>query len=396
GETIVAKPANDIKIRISKGVKLSPNALQILASVKGHPKLTSSHAVGVEEEYMIDGDVDYETGHIDYEGDININGCIKSGFKVKGKNIKVLSIDDGIIEAQGDAKIAGGITSEEIFVKGNIFAKFIHKSHIVCKGDVTVDNEIIDARIENRGKCSVVNGKIISSEITSKMGIFARDIGTEKGKPSIIKVGYDIFTEQELLENKISIDEFNKVLEQMVIEQENKKEENEKIQEGISKYSQLQETSQTLKEKIVTKIDALKTSDNLKVTREKIEYPKAIKEKFSQLQADIKLSEEKLKIYFQTSKEIEKQSKELGQKIGKQKLKIKNLEFERESLVKWVKNNPGKPVVAATGAIMAKTIIQGEYSRKVLDEELRNVQVKEVRDRKPGSGPDDYKIDIIN
>ena len=113
--------------------------------------------------------------------------------------------------------------------------------------------------------------------------------------------------------NKIAINEFNKELKQLIKEQENKREENKKNQEKISKYGQLQDTSTKLQKQIVDKMNSLKTPDG------KIEYPKAIKETLDQLQADIKQAEERRGFYFQANKEIEKQIKELGQKIGKQK-----------------------------------------------------------------------------
>ena len=390
GETMVAKPAVDIELKTGKGVNLSANGLQVLASTKGNPVISPGGEICVQEEYVITGDVDFETGHIVYEGNINIKGCIKSGFRVEGEDIKAHEIDDGIIDAEGDVTISGGVNSGKVSTRGNFSAKFVHKSHIICMGDVSVNSEILDTLVETRGKCLVLTGRIMSSEIISKLGVFTKDIGTEKGKPSNIKVGHDIFTEKELMENKISIDDLNKFLGKMVEEQETKKEENTKLQQEIFDYGQLQDTSQTLQRKILSKLDSLKSNDK------EIETPKPLKEKLDQLQADISLAEKKLEIYFEASNELEKQIQELGKKIGKQKLKIKNLEFERESLIKWVEKNPGKPIVTASGVIMAKTIIQGESSKRVLEEEVKNAQVKEIRDTKPGAGPDAYIMDIIN
>ncbi|MCD4742113.1 MAG: FapA family protein [Desulfobacteraceae bacterium] len=390
GEAVIVKPATDVKIKIGKGAKLSANGLQVLAAVNGHPKISSSREICVDEEYIIKGNVDYETGHIDYDGDISIKGCIKSGFKVKGHNIKALEIDDGTIDAQGDVNISDGIIKGEIYVQGNLSAKYIHNSHITCMGDVASEKEIIDATIENRGKCSVVNGKIISSKIISKMGVFAKDIGTEKGKPSAIRVGHDIFVEKDLAKNQIGIDAFNKVLDSMVVKQTKKEEKNKKIQKEVSEYSDALDNSQMLQQKIIAKMDSLKDDSG------KIEYPEAIKEKLTLLQEEIKQEQEKLDLAFKINQGLEREIKELDQKIGQQKLKIKNLEFERESLIKWLSKNSGKAVMIVNGVIMAKTVIYGKHSKKVLEEESKNVTVKEVRDTKPGAGPGAYKIETTS
>jgi len=387
GESITVESAKDLEMKIGKGAVFSPDGLQVLSLVKGHPKIKKKGEICVLEEYVIDGDVDYETGHIEYDGNINVKGCIKSGFKVKGVNIRAYEVDDGIIDAVGDVKIANGINSGEITVKGTFTAKFVHKSNIHCAGKVLIAKEIIDAVIATRDKCETT-GKIISSDITSKLGVIAKDIGTEKGKPSTLRVGIDIFTEKELLENQIKIDDSNKILEGMEQELEEKKNKNNETQQGINKYGQIQDTSQTHQKKILDKMSSLKTND------EEIEYPKAIKEKLEQLARDIEKSEAKLEVYFNSSEELDKDINELKNKIGKQKLQIKNLEFERESLIQWIKENPGKPVVTVNGILMAKTIIHGIHSRAALEEEAKNVKVKEIRDTTPGVGPDAYMMGI--
>lgn len=389
GEAISVEPVVDCEIKIGKGVKLSEDGLQAVAMVKGHPEITSIGEICVLDIYVINGDVDYETGHIEHEGDIEIKGCIKSGFKVKGHSIKANAIDDGIIEAQGNLEILNGINSGEIYVKGNISAKFIHKSNITCVGEVSVDKEIIDAVIKNRGKCSMANGKIISSNISSKMGVFVKDIGTEKGIASTIRVGFDMFSEKELQTNKISLEDFNEALVEMVNNQEKKKDEKEKFTNRIDAYTQIKKDLQIAQQKIISKIDSLKKGDKT------IEYPEAIKEKLNELKIEMKQASDKLEFYIESNKELEKQIKDLTQTIGKQKLKIKNLEFERESIIKWIDDNPGNPVITASGVIMAKTIIHGLHSRRVLDEEVRNIKLNETRDTRPGASPNAYKIEIL-
>ena len=192
-----------------------------------------------------------------------------------------------------------------------------------------------------------------------------------------------------MLENKISIDDFNKTLEEILARQEEKILENDKTKKGIDEYTQLLKISQASQKTILSKIGSLKSGSK------EIEHPATIKEKLKEIQITIKQAKEKIDFYLTINKELEKQIKELGQKSGKQKLRIKNLEFERESLIKWMENNPGKPVVAVSGTIMAKTMIQGRYSRKVLEEAVRSVQARETRDTQPGAGPDAYKIDLL-
>jgi len=389
GAAIDVDPVSDDILKPGKGVELSPDGLQALAAVKGHPEIKASGEICVQEEYVIKGDVDYETGHIDYEGDIKIKGCIKSGFRVKGNNIKANEIDDGIIDAGGDLIISNGINSGRIYVQGNVTAKFIHKSNLTCVGDVSVLKEIIDAAIGNRGQCTMPSGKIISSRITSKMGVFVKDIGTKKGRPSIIRAGFDIFTEQELEENRTARSDLNASLEDMVKSIEKKKEELEAVEKEIDECDRLKSSSETFKEKIIYKMDSLKRSDAA------IKFPEPVKETLKDLAGEIKKACKNLEICRIKQKELETQIKELTRKVGRQKLSIKKTEAKKQGIIKWIEENPGKPVINVSGIIMEKTIINGVHSRKILEEQMKNVTFEEKRDTTPGAGPNAYMIDIV-
>ena len=84
-EIIEIPPAIDIELKIGQGAQLSDDGLKILAEVQGFPVYTMSRHIAVYQEYTTEGDVDYETGHINYDGNVNVNGRIKSGFKVEGQ-----------------------------------------------------------------------------------------------------------------------------------------------------------------------------------------------------------------------------------------------------------------------------------------------------------------------
>ena len=176
----------------------------------------------------------------------------------------------------------------------------------------------------------------------------------------------------------------------MVKQQEEIKEENHAIEKGIDELTQDKNNTQVSHDKIVSKMDSINSVDS------QAQYPDSIKEKLTELKSDLEKTKNKLESYREKNKDLKNQIKESTTKIGKHKLKIKNLEFERESILKWIEDNPGKPIVNANGIIMAKTVIQAINSRRILEEELKNVLLKEMRDTSPGAGLNAYKIDIAN
>ncbi len=202
GEPVLIKNARDRTLRFGTGAILSEDGFKLLSRVRGYPKYSLGGMVFVHEEYTTSGDVDFKTGHIEFDGNVNVKGCIKSGFKVRGNDISTIELDGGIVTADGDLKVAGGINEGTIYARGNVYAKFIHGSDIVCMGDVYVQKEIVDSTIESSGACVITNGKLISSKVSAKMGVTAINIGTQMAVPSVIKVGHDSFTAKELKHNK--------------------------------------------------------------------------------------------------------------------------------------------------------------------------------------------------
>ena len=214
GDQIDTVPAKDSFMKYGTGVKISEDGFKLLASVSGFPKFSLSGRTSVYEEYVTQGDVDCETGHIEYDGNVNVKGRVKSGSKIKGNDIKIIELDGGIVTAEGNVRIAGGINEGKIYSKGNVYAKFIRNAKVACMGDVIITKEIVDSDIECSGRCIVENGKIMTSQITSKLGVKARNIGTEKAEPCTIKVGHDVFIKKELKTIKDKVDSLEKQLEQ--------------------------------------------------------------------------------------------------------------------------------------------------------------------------------------
>lgn len=372
GDEMETIPGKDIPLKCGKGAKLSEDGFKVLAGVPGFPKFTLSGHVFVHQEYVAEGDVDYETGHISYDGNVNIKGRIKSGFKVKGNEVKTVEIDGGTVDADGDVKVAGGINEGKIFARGNVYAKFIHNSEIVCMGNVIVQKEIVDAEVESSGSCVVENGKIIASKITAKMGVKAQHIGTQMSVPGTIIVGHDVFTEKELEKIKKNLDNLEK---QNAHHQENKeklKDENLALQKQITEFAHVQDRTQLKEKEINSTIDSMQeepaNSDTVNDLKQTIE----------QLRLNAQKAEEELDARFEKSEEIEELLKKEDLEIETLTRKRDDFIEERSNLVQWSSDTPGKPLVIVPGTIMAGTLIKGKHCEKQVNELIRHSRIMEI------------------
>ncbi len=372
GDEIETIPGNDISLKFGKGAKLSEDGFKILSAVKGFPKYSLSGHIFVHQEYVTEGDVDYETGHINYDGNVNIKGRIKSGFKVKGSDVEAIELDGGKIDADGNVKISGGINEGKIYSRGNVYAKFIHKSEIICMGDVVVEKEIVDSDIECSGCCKAENGKLISSRLTAKMGIKARDIGTEMAAPNVIKVGHDVFLEKELENNKVQLEKLKKKMSVHEEKKEEYKQENLTLQKQITDLAHVQDRSQLEEREINSKISALEESGG------STEQINELKQQVDQLKVSAQKAEQDLESCFDNSEKIEELVEEEDKKIDVIDQQCDHLVEEKNNLIEWAKDNPGKAEVIVKGAITTETLIRGKHCEKRVTEITRHARFSEA------------------
>ena len=372
GDVVETVPGIDLAINYGTGVKISEDGIKLIATVTGCPKFSLSGRIFVHEEYITQGDVDYETGHIDYDGNVNVKGRIKSGFKVKGNDISAIELDGGILTAEGNVKIAGGINEAKIYSRGNVYANFIHNSKIECMGNVVITREIVDSDIECSGRCAVENGKIMSSLVTSKMGVKARNIGSEKAGPCLIKVGHDVFIKKELASIKDKVDGLEKTIGKYEKKKEDLTNDNKELQKQITELAHIQDRAQLEEKEINSKIALIERN------AKNIESIKKMKIQIEHMQADALNAETKLDVCFNESEKIEEVIEKEDKEIKPLKTIRRDLLTEKANLIKLTKENPGQSIVNVAGTIMNGTVITGLHSEKRISEEIRHSKVVET------------------
>jgi hypothetical protein len=189
GHPIPVTDSKDIDINCGPGAVLSEDGLKLYASIDGRPELAASGKISVFDELIIDKDVDFNTGNIDFDGRVRIKGAVKNGFTVKCGSLVVQEVVHGKISAIGDVIVQFGIINSKVQTEGNISARFIIDSNIKSFGDVVVEKEVLNSKIRSSGRFSAETGKIISSFISAKMGVSAKEIGTDISSPCRIQVG---------------------------------------------------------------------------------------------------------------------------------------------------------------------------------------------------------------
>ncbi|MCK5097173.1 MAG: DUF342 domain-containing protein [Desulfobacteraceae bacterium] len=339
------------------GTAISDDGLNIYAEVNGYPKKEITGEIIVNEIFAIDGDVDYHTGHVSYDKSVNISGSIKNGFKVNAIDIVVDEVDGGILHAKGNVIVRKGIIDGQVKAKGKITASYILRSNISCFGDIEAIKEISDSEIFTDGKCRVRVGKVFSSSITAKGGVYIRNIGTVKAKRVTLTVGTSPNYEKELKEIDKAIEENQNELEQMTYEKNNARNEIKELNTTISQIAMSIKKTQAIIEKLddTNKHGTEMMEQSLCEAKEKSEVLEIQKQEFENK--------------FQESKDAET----LCSRSVRDSIKDKFI------LKKSDQNNPPKPIVKVEGTIVAGTLIAGRHSKIIINESKNRVKIMEIQ-----------------
>ncbi len=376
GRSLPAPDNEPVKLRCGAGAEISEDGLQIVAKLDGQPKLTVSGKVSVITDLKIPGDVDLKTGHIDFDGNVNVGGSIRSEFRVKGWNLSAKEILAAAINTAGDVDVNGGIIGGVIHAEGSVRAKFMKGAKVYAFGDVVVEKEVMDCTIETSGACIVKSGKILSSEIAAKKGIEAFDVGTDVSNPCRLRVGVEDHIQK-------AMDDFKKLIKKNKAELKEIAKQNDQLDEQertthriIAEMAQVQDRSIVEKRDLqeqVAKAEQDGSPDALADLRKKAD----------ELEGRAKHAEESLAALFAKQDQMEEQKNNNLNRVEHLKQEIAEYRDEMEAVIKWAKRVKKVPTIKIKGTIIAGTFLHGVHSTMVLKENRKHTQIREVKTTDP-------------
>jgi uncharacterized protein (DUF342 family) len=372
GRPIPVERANDAVMSSGTGTKRSTDGLKIHAQIAGRPEVLGDGRLCVFSEIRINGDVNLATGHIRFEGFVDVGGTIQEGFRVKAGKLASKEIFRAEVDVDGDIAVDGGIIGATVSSRGNLKCRFIDASHITAGGDVIVESEVIDSKIETNGALIVTPaGRILASQVMAKKGVAAAQIGSETSKPCTLTIGVDSNTKRIV-----------KTLEEEISKKEEEKKKVEKNLERISSAS-LQLSENILK---WTHIKAQTTLEQSSI-KEKLEELKQENNptRLAQAKWNLQNIEHKLTSTEDTLKKLQDQQDQVMQTTSALQSVIQELDSAIQGLRSEIRSKleggqlKEKPTVKVTKAIYDGTTVEGLHSTLVLKESLPDTLIREEK-----------------
>ena len=209
GQDVFQKPiehqaGTEFKVEPGKNVKLLADGRTFLALCDGEPKLEKG-ILTVDPTLTVKSDVDFTTGNIAFNGDVNIKGDIKDLFEVRtGGDLNVEgTVEAAHIECDGSLTVKLGISGKEkglIKVQKNLSCKYLSNVTVWVENDAVVDSEIVNTDLNCRGKVVLKRGAIHGSQVCAAGNIESPAIGSPAGVRTIVRAAVDPFLERQIKE----------------------------------------------------------------------------------------------------------------------------------------------------------------------------------------------------
>ncbi|MEW5947079.1 MAG: FapA family protein [bacterium] len=206
GQKLPGEWGMDIALVAGKNVRLAPNKRDYVAQIGGAP-FVSNGVLRVDPVVLVDENVDYSTGNINFAGTVVVRGSVMDGFEVRALGDVVVenTVQMARVHAGGDVIVKRGILTRAkgvVSAEGNVYAKFIENSIVEAEGNVVVENAILNSRVYSNGGVLALTeeGTIIGGEVLAFERVAARTIGSAANSRTFIQTGYRHDVQKRYLE----------------------------------------------------------------------------------------------------------------------------------------------------------------------------------------------------
>ncbi len=214
GRTIEVGKPKEVKLKKGSNVYWDEDAKGFRAECDGRVKLRGC-TLSVDPVYIARNGIGTETGNIKHFGQVIVDGDVDADFKLEATDdieIRGLAYACDIV-CGGNLVVREGINGgpdKEIIVTGDVMAKYLQNTVFRVQGDITVNTEIYQCRIETEGAVNCHSGRIIGGEITAIGGIVAGEAGSKGNVRTILAAGVDKKLHEEI---KLKCEEISRLKE---------------------------------------------------------------------------------------------------------------------------------------------------------------------------------------
>lgn len=207
GKYLAANDGKDVEIGLGKNVSIIDNGNTVIAKESGQVMLVKGK-ITVETVMVIAGDVNAQVGNVNALGAVLVKGNVEDGFSITAQgNIEVLGVvGKANLSSGADIIVKRGINGGDenefgiISAGKSIWSSFIQNAHAEAGELVVVSDGIVNSHVDCQKKviCKGKRAQIVGGVIRAAEEINAVTLGTHAGTETVLEVGYDPKSKEEM------------------------------------------------------------------------------------------------------------------------------------------------------------------------------------------------------
>lgn len=217
GNPVHPSRCNPPKYNLGANVIVDDNKI---LSTKDGLFLLIGETYSVSPIYVVNGNVDYHTGHINFVGTVKVTGDVLTDFHVQAESdIMVFgNVDSTQIQSNSSVVVLGGVNGDKkalIKAGDNFNAKYVNGARVETGKNIYVSDYVSNSDIKCNGAYIGVKSAIISGKVVTKNGVKVGSIGSSKSSGVEVITGVDYTIEDELVSLKNKISEINSSIKKL-------------------------------------------------------------------------------------------------------------------------------------------------------------------------------------
>lgn len=204
---------------LGPNVAINPqNKNQIIATANGYVFYFEGK-IAVKTVLNVRRDVDFHTGNVYFVGDLIVHGTVRSGFEVKGHNVRIKgNVEAAKVYAGGSILIEGGVKGggeAEIIAQENLKTSFCEKSFLFSGKKLIIDGSSIHSKLFADEYIIVKDRMQGGLGVSTKLFFAQNQLGGGMGVKTEIILGYKASFIKKYMELETKIKDLIKEIENL-------------------------------------------------------------------------------------------------------------------------------------------------------------------------------------
>jgi uncharacterized protein len=372
GHVVLPEEHRKLRVRAGKGASFDEEGTKIYAARDGQPYLSLENQITVLPVLKIKGDVGIETGHVEYDGHVEIPGAVQPGYRVRAESLAAGEIHSEDVVVEGDVIVRGGIYGARIKAGGNLKAHHVNGSDLLVQGDVIIKRELVDTKTQAGGRVLLDGGVILSSEVSAAKGINCGSIGAENANVSFLQVGKDPWIKEAIAERRGERQAQIERRETLTEKIEALKAQRDSVSTELGNVAQVQDRKMVAQRELQELIQ----KENRKPTAKEQVLIKTLgreMEKIDEQVARLMIEDERLGGELADAEKEAAACTEICER----------LKMEIDSLTRAAKADPSHTQIKISGQIFENTDIKGFHAKLRIKETISRCVISEKLDTDP-------------